>query len=91
MSTEKGNVWKMKRETGIHHDPAAGNGFEKKSDQLSCEEMAEIMRKKNRYRELILSGRLILPHQRAAQLLGPDCLYRLYSLSRSASKKRKRR
>jgi hypothetical protein len=51
------------------------------SERLSCEEKAEILRKKSRYRELILSGRLPLPHNRAAQLLGPDCLYHLYSLS----------
>jgi hypothetical protein len=52
------------------------------SGKLSCEEKAEILRKKNRYRELILSGKLSLPHKRAAQLLGPDCLYHLYSLSK---------
>ena len=50
------------------------------SEKLSSEEKAEILRKKNRYRELILSGRLILPHDKAAQLLGPDCLYHLYSI-----------
>jgi hypothetical protein len=62
------------------------------SENLNCEEAAEIMRKKNRYRELILSGRMILPHSRAAQLLGPDCLYHLYSISRkeTAVKKRQR-
>jgi hypothetical protein len=49
------------------------------SEDLSCEEKAEIIRKNNRYRELILSGKLILPHRSAAQLLGPDCLYHLYS------------
>jgi hypothetical protein len=48
-------------------------------EELSCEAKAEIIRKKNRYRELILSGRLVLSHQRAAELLGPDCLYHLYS------------
>ncbi len=42
--------------------------------------MAESMRKKYRYRQLILSGKLVLPITRAAQLLGPDCLYHLYSL-----------
>jgi len=52
------------------------------SGDLSCEEKAEILRKKNRYRELILSGRLALSHKRAAQLLGPDCLYHLYSLAK---------
>jgi hypothetical protein len=48
--------------------------------KLSREETAEIMRKKYRYRELILSGRLVLSHERAAQLLGPDCLYHLYGV-----------
>jgi hypothetical protein len=48
-------------------------------DSFTAEELAEIMRKKSRYRELILSGRLKLPRDRAAQLLGPDCLYHLYS------------
>ena len=51
-------------------------------EKLSCEEKAEILRKKSRYRELILSGKLALSHKRAAQLLGPDCLYHLYSLSK---------
>ena len=50
------------------------------SKALSRAEAAEILRKKCRYRELILSGRLVLPHDRAAQLLGPDCLYHLYSI-----------
>jgi hypothetical protein len=51
-------------------------------DDLSCEDKAEIMRKKNRYRELILSGHLVLPHATAARLLGPDSLYRLYSVGK---------
>jgi hypothetical protein len=58
---------------------------------LSCEEKAEIMRKQSRYRELILSGRLDLPYKRAAQLLGPDCLYHLYSLNHHPGKKTGRR
>ncbi len=41
---------------------------------------AEIMRKKYLYRQLIFSGRLVLSHKRAAELLGPDCMYQLYSL-----------
>jgi hypothetical protein len=62
------------------------------TNDLSCEDKAEIMRKKYRYSELILSGRLILPHVRAAQLLGPDCLYRLYSVGKAkTSKKRNQR
>jgi hypothetical protein len=51
---------------------------------------AEIMRKKYRYRQLILSGKISLPHHRAAQLLGPDCLYHLYSVKES-NKTRPRR
>jgi hypothetical protein len=61
------------------------------TEKLSCAEAAEIMRKKSRYRELILSGRLMLPHRRAAQLLGPDCLYHLYPVSRSESRGKRRR
>jgi len=65
------------------------------SGRLSCEEKAEIMRRKARYRELILSGRLVLPPSRAAQLLGPDCLYHLYSVDKihtsdSITRKRKK-
>ncbi len=60
------------------------------SERLSCEETAEIMRKKSLYRELILSGCLVLPHDKAAQLLGPDCLYHLYSVDRGRGKSRKR-
>ena len=59
--------------------------------KLSCEEKAEILRKKNRYRELILSGHLILPHARAAALLGPDCLYRLYGVGPNSRTSKKRR
>ena len=54
-------------------------------------ETAEILRKRCRYRELILSGKLVLPHDRAAQLLGPDCLYHLYSVPRPKSRVRKKR
>ena len=50
------------------------------TDELSSEDAAESMRKRYRYRQLILSGKLVLPITRAAQLLGPDCLYHLYSL-----------
>ena len=55
-----------------------------------CTETAEILRKRYRYRELILSGKLVLPHDRAAQLLGPDCLYHLYSLQDPKSVRRSR-
>ncbi len=57
-------------------------------EDLTRAEAAEIMRKKYRYRELILSGRMVLPHSRAAQLLGPDCLYHLYSVAKKKTKKR---
>ena len=60
------------------------------SEELTREDAAEIMRKKYRYRELILSGRLVLPHSRAAQLVGPDCLYHLYSVSRKKTSDKKR-
>lgn len=43
------------------------------------EEAAEELRKKHHYRQLILSGKLVLPYRSAARLLGPDCLYQLYS------------
>ena len=63
-----------------------------KLDNLTSADKAEIMRKKNRYRELILSGRLVLSHTRAAQLLGPDSLYRLYSVrTNKSSEKRHQR
>ena len=58
---------------------------------FSAFELAEIMRKKHLYRELILSGRLILTHERAAQLLGPDCLYHLYPLAGASEKTKKQK
>jgi hypothetical protein len=58
-------------------------------DNLTSEDKAEIMRKKNRYRELILSGRLVLSHTSAARLLGPDSLYRLYSMKTNKSSERR--
>ncbi len=59
-----------------------------REDELTCEEKAEVMRKMSRYRELILSGRLVLPHDRASKLLGPDCLYHLYSLPQHPAQKK---
>jgi len=53
------------------------------NEDFTSEDAAEILRKKYRYRQLILSGRLALPYQRAAQLLGPDCVYHLYWLRES--------
>jgi hypothetical protein len=58
---------------------------------FTSEEVAELLRKRNRYRELILSGKLVLPHDRAAQLLGPDCMYHLYSVQRPKSRSRRKR
>jgi len=53
-------------------------------------EKAEIIRKRRKYKRLILSGKLRLPHRDAAKLLGPDCAYHLYSVEGSnASKKTK--
>lgn len=56
------------------------------TENLSLEETAEIMRKKQRYRDMVLSGRLVIPHARAAQLIGPDCLYHLYSVEKTTKK-----
>ncbi len=58
-------------------------------EDLTAEDAAEVMRKKYHYRELILSGKLVLPYRQAAQLVGPDCLYHLYTLQ--SSKKTHRR
>ena len=52
---------------------------------------AEILRKKYKYRRLILEGKLVLPHEEAAKLLGPDCAYHLYSLKESSPSKAKRK
>ncbi len=54
-------------------------------EQITPEDVAEALRKKERYRQLILSGRLVLPFKRAAQLLGPDCLFHLYSVPESGN------
>lgn len=61
------------------------------SKTLSRRETAEIMRKKYRYRELIMSGRILLPPESAAQLLGPDCLYHLYSVERIEKSRKSKR
>ena len=42
---------------------------------------AELIRKKYKYRRLVLTGKIVLPHEEAALLLGPDCAYHLYSLT----------
>jgi hypothetical protein len=71
----------------IHNKIKEGSKMD--SNELTSEEAAEIMRKKYRYRELILSGQLVLPHARAVQLLGPDCVYHLYALEKAAGRKRR--
>jgi hypothetical protein len=43
-------------------------------------EDAELIRKRYKYRRLILSGKLILPVREASMLLGPDCAYHRYSV-----------
>ena len=57
-------------------------------------EQADLIRKRYRYRDLILSGRLKLPHPDAAKLLGPDCAYHLYAfedaMRKGKSRKKKR-
>ncbi len=39
---------------------------------------SEIIRKKYRYRRMILEGKIPLPLKAAAKLIGPDCAYHLY-------------
>ncbi len=66
--------------TGRRHDAAVRQGgLGVSHERLTREEAAEELRKKDRYRQLILSGRIVLPYRSAAKLLGPDCLYHLYS------------
>ncbi len=59
-------------------------------DDLSVADRAEILRKKQKYREWILSGRITLPHEKAAQLLGPDCMYHLYGRQEKPRRRRSR-
>ena len=40
---------------------------------------AALIRKRYQYRRLVLSGKISLPYQSAARLIGPDCAYHLYS------------
>ena len=49
---------------------------------------AEIIRKRYKYRRLILDGKLVLPHNEAVKLLGPDCAYHLYSVKSNKSRKK---
>jgi len=39
---------------------------------------AEIIRLKELYRSLILSGKVKIPHESLKKLIGPDCAYHLY-------------
>jgi hypothetical protein len=49
---------------------------------------AEIARLMYKYRRLILEGKITLPHEDAAKLIGPDSAYRLYfSISARRAKK----
>ena len=59
-------------------------------DDLSPADRAEILRKKQKYREWILSGRITLPHDRAARLLGPDCMFHLYGQREQRRRRRNR-
>ncbi len=61
------------------------------SEELTPEEQAEILRKKQKYRELILCGKITLAPDKAAKLLGPDCLYHLYAQWSSRSRQRRKR
>ena len=49
---------------------------------------AELIRKKYKYRRLIMEGKLVLPHEDAVKLLGPDCAYHLYSVEDAKRKPR---
>ena len=40
---------------------------------------AEIIRKKYKYRNLIMNNKISLPFKDAVKLIGPDCAYHLYS------------
>lgn len=39
---------------------------------------SELVRKRYLYREMILKGRVSLPHRAAVKLIGPDTAYHLY-------------
>lgn len=54
-------------------------------------EKAELIRKRYKYRRLIMSGKMVLPHDDAVRLLGPDCAYHLYSVEGSEDGLKSRR
>ena len=55
-------------------------------------EKAEAIRKKYRYRHLILTGKIALARQTAVRMIGPDTAYHLYTskVTRNPNKKRPR-
>jgi len=59
-------------------------------DDLSPADLAEILRKKQKYRDWILSGRITLPHDKVARLLGPDCMVHLYGQPEQRRRRRNR-
>ncbi|MBN1897826.1 MAG: hypothetical protein JW827_03530 [Spirochaetes bacterium] len=42
-------------------------------------EKAEVIKRRYKYRKLIMAGKIKLPIKNAARLIGPDCAYHLYS------------
>jgi hypothetical protein len=54
---------------------------------LSRQEQAQARRTLSRYKRLILLGKLQLAVAEARRLVGPDCAYHLYSLSRHARRR----
>jgi hypothetical protein len=54
---------------------------EGKRDRTFSDEEAEKIRKRYKYRKLIQTGKLRLPHKDATALLGPDTAYHLYGLN----------
>jgi hypothetical protein len=51
----------------------------KDTSPVTSRDYAEEVRKRYLYRRLILRGKLRLPPEIAARLIGPDCAYHLYS------------
>jgi len=46
----------------------------------------EIIRKKYLYRKLIQTGKIIVPRKAAVSLVGPDCVYHIYSVKKEKEK-----
>jgi len=53
-------------------------------------EKAENIRKKYRYRHLILTGKIALARQAAVRMIGPDTAYHLYSQKPPQTPKKKK-